>query len=166
MNTLALPWADAARNRAAKTGSRLIENLLCTVIIAISLVCYWVEMPWAIWLSLPPALWVAFESPQVLVALLLLMTPTFPVLRVIDETLGSRDVSSRGLFLAADDPVIVALALAWLWRLLSKSSVRQALFPQAIIGLAILYPAVIAVNLMRLEWQQCQMSLLYYLKWA
>ena len=119
-----------------------------------------------IWVNLVPSLWLAIEAPQTLIALLLFLTPIFPVLRVVDDTLGSREVSSRGLFLSADDPVIVALMLAWLWRQMTGSARKPRLFPGPIAGLLALYPAVVAANLMRLEWQQSLMSFLYYLKWA
>jgi len=166
MSTATLAWPGSRSRAFDHLGPRLIANVICLGIISVALGAYFLETPWMIWLNIIPAVWLAFRSPQILVALLLFLTPIFPVLRVADETLGSREVSSRGLFLSADDPIIVALTLAWLWRQMDGSSKSVRLFPGAIVGLLVLYPAVIAANVMRLEWQQSLMSFLYYLKWA
>ena len=166
MSATTLPWQGSASDRTGRAGTRIIAQVFCAVIAGVALTAFWTDTPWALWFNILPALWLSFRAPHILVSLLLLVTPTFPVLKVVDETLGSRDVSTRGLFLSADDPIIAALVIAWAWRRLNRSASSQPLFPSAFLGLAALYPAVIAVNMLRLDWQQSVMSFLYYLKWA
>jgi hypothetical protein len=167
MSSLAMPqFPHMMPRHSTHAGARLIPQLLCSTIVAFSMIAYLTETPWVIWVNLIPAFWLAVHSPQSLVALLLLLTPIFPVLRVADETLGSREVSSRGLFLAADDPIVVALVAVWVWRRVSRTGRTMRLFPGSLLGLLAVYPAVVAANLLRLEWQQSLMSFLYYAKWA
>ena len=132
---------------------------------AIALTAYWLSYPLLLWTALFPALWIGLMSPARLVQMLLITTPVFPVIRIVQDVLNARQVSTKGVFFSADDPLIAALAVTWAWRWMRSRGASQKLFPSALLGLMLLYPLVIAVNALRLSTDQVIISALYYLKW-
>jgi len=155
------PQVSAESRRRAS----LVPNLLSVAILSMGLVAWYFEIPLALAAVLPPALWLATAAPERLVALLLLTTPLFPVLRLAEDRLNMQQVSTKGAFLSLDDPLVTALATIAIWRLLTRRQSRLPLFPSALAGLACLYPLVIALNALRLDPAQSLVSLLAYLKW-
>jgi hypothetical protein len=133
--------------------------------LAIALASYWLSYPLLLCASIFPALWIGAISPARLVQLLLITTPIFPVIRLVEDVLQSRQVSTKGVFCSADDPLITALILTWIWRWMRHRGNPRKLFPSALLCLILLYPLVIAVNAMRLSPDQVIISALYYLKW-
>lgn len=152
------------RERTGGQGRALVPNLLAVAILAIGLTAYIEGQPLMVWTVLPLGFWLAMQAPEKLIGLLLLTTPMFPVIRVVQDQLGAQQVSTRGLYFALDDPLVLALLFGALLRQL-RAGQRVDLFPAAFLGLALLYPLVIAVNLTRLEPSQSMLSFLYYLKW-
>jgi len=134
-------------------------------VLALAWAAWFAGSAWLLWAAFPPALWLAFASPVRLVQLLLVTTPVFPVLRLAQDDLGVQQVSTKGLFAFVDDPLVLALLIAWLARRLRSAGRAERFFPGALLALALLYPLVTAANLARLEPNQALVSLLYYLKW-
>jgi hypothetical protein len=157
-------WAAAA-GTAFQPRPGILANLLALVILACGGAAWWFEYPFAIVAAFPVALWLAGAAPERLVTLLVLTAPTFPVARVAEEGLNVQRVTAKGAFLSIDDPMIAALAAAAAWRWLSRRGSGAELFPSALAALALLYPCVIALNLLRLEPGQAAVSFLAYLKW-
>jgi len=158
-------WA-AWRGGRNRTRSDSLPNLLAILILGLSGMAWWNSSGVLLWSTLPGAFWIAYSYPARLVSLLALTTPMFPVIRVTEDLVGAQQVSTKGLFFSADDPLIAAFALAWIFRRLGAGNRRFELFPGALIWLLALYPAVIAVNAFRLEPNQVLVSFLYYLKWG
>lgn len=168
MRTQTAAWAVAAQRPErppAGGGRALLPNLLAAAIVAIGLFAYIEGQPLLVWAALPACLWLALQAPEKLIGLLLLTTPIFPVIRVVEDRLGAQQVSTRGLYFTLDDPLILALLLAAVARQLRHPGRRMEWFPLALLGLAAYYPLVIAANMERLEPAQSLLSLLYYLKW-
>ena len=140
--------------------------LIAALTAFIILLGYALESPAILWASLAPALLLAASHPARLVQLLAITTPAFPVLRFTRDLIGAQQVSTKGLFLSGDDPIITALGVAWLMAVLRSGKQSRAWYPNALLWLLILYPAVALANLGRLESNQSTISLLYYLKWA
>lgn len=159
------PAPDAYRERTTGQGRAFLPNLFGSLIVAIGLAAYLEGQPMMVWAALPFSFWLAVQAPEKLVGLLLLTTPMFPVIRVVQDRLGAQQVSTRGLYFALDDPLILALLLGALLRHLARPGNHIELFPSAFLGLAALYPLVIALNATRLESSQSLVSFLYYLKW-
>jgi len=126
---------------------------------------WWADSPVLLWLGFPAALWLAFVSAESLVTILTVTTPTFPVIRLADDMVGAKRVSTKGMFFAADDPLIAALFVAWLWKRMSRREAASPGYPSALAGLILLYPAVLLINAARLDWAQMTVSGLYYFKW-
>jgi hypothetical protein len=166
MTALAAPlpaaeaWAPVHRRRDV-----FLAVAIMTSVPAIGITAWWWNSPLLLWASLVPALWLGCVQPHLLVSLLMLMTPLFPVVRLSYDAIGAQRVSTKGLFVSADDPLVAAMALVAGWRMLSGHRRPLDMTPGALIGLAALYPAVIAINALRLEPNQVQVSLLYYVKW-
>ena len=142
-------------------------SLLIAALTAVTiLVGYALGSPVILWSSLAPALLLAASHPARLVQLLAITTPAFPVLRLTSDLVGAQQVSTKGLFLSGDDPIITALGVAWLLAVLRSGKRSKAWYPNALLWLLILYPVIALANLGRLESNQSAISLLYYLKWA
>ena len=161
----AVPAPGHSRERTTGQGRAFLPNVMGSLIFAIGLGAYIEGQPLLVWAALPFSFWLAIQAPEKLVGLLLLTTPMFPVIRVVQDRLGAQQVSTRGLYFALDDPLILALLLGAGIRQLTRAGKRLELFPAAFLGLAVLYPLVIALNATRLESSQSMVSLLYYLKW-
>jgi O-Antigen ligase len=133
----------------------------------IILLAYFMASPEVLWCSLVPALWLAASHPARLVQLLAVTSPVFPVIRLTADIVGAQQVSTKGMFLSGDDPIITALGVAWL---LSRSRLQgtpsRSWYPSALVWLLVVYPLVSLANLGRLDTNQSTVSLLYYLKWA
>ncbi len=127
---------------------------------------YALTSPLILWLSLAPALWLAATQPIRLVQLLAVTSPIFPVVRVTRDFIGAQQVSTKGLFLSGDDPIIVALGVAWLLATLRTGARTRGAYPTAVLWLLVIYPLVAMANLGRLDSDQSMVSALYYLKWA
>ncbi|MEZ5399634.1 MAG: hypothetical protein R2729_08180 [Bryobacteraceae bacterium] len=132
---------------------------------ALPLAGWWMNQPILLWSAFVPAIALALIAPSRLVLGIAVTTPTFPVLRLANDAVGAGKVSSKGMFLFADDPLILALAIAWLLTRLRYPGDKKRLYPSALFGLAMLYPVVILLNAFRLESNQVLVSGLYYLKW-
>jgi len=161
-------WAPPPRMpeaRPAARGRAVLPNLLAAAIVAIGLFAYVEGEPLLVWAALPAGLWLAVQSPEKLTGLLLLTTPIFPVIRVVQDRLGAQQVSTRGLYFTLDDPLVLSLLLAALARQITRPGRRLEWFPPALLALAAYYPLVIVTNMERLETSQSLLSLLYYLKW-
>lgn len=159
------PVAESYREHTAGQGRAFLPNLLGLLIVAVGLAAYIEGQPMMVWAALPFSFWLAWQAPEKLVGLLLLSTPIFPVIRVVEDRLGAQQVSTRGLYFALDDPLILALLLGAMLRQITRAGKRIELFPAGLLGLAALYPLVIALNTTRLEFSQSMVSFLYYLKW-
>jgi len=146
-------------------GRALLPNLMGCAIAAIGVAAYVEGQPLMVWAALPFAFWLALQAPEKLVGILLLTTPMFPVIRVLQDRLGAQQVSTRGLYFALDDPLLLGLLAAAVLRLVTTPGKRLELFPSALAGLALLYPLVTALNMERLDLSQSLLSFLYYLKW-
>lgn len=159
-----LPTATA---RTKDLGGRWeLSLLLSLAIAAFAVAAYVTASPLVLWLSFGPALWLALNWPKRLVELLVITSPTFPVVRLVTDSIGAQQVSTKGLFLSVDDPILAAFAIAWLARRLQARSAGKGWYPPALLGLLLLYPLVAIANLARLESNHSLVSLLYYLKWA
>jgi hypothetical protein len=166
MPVAATLWTQTGPRRARPArGRAVLPNLLAIVIVAMGLFAYLEGQPLLVWAALPAGLWLAMQSPEKLVGLLLLTTPMFPVIRVVQDRLGAQQVSTRGLYFTLDDPLILSLLVAAVLRGGTALGRRMEWFPTALLGLAAYYPLVIAANVVRLEPDQSLLSLLYYLKW-
>jgi hypothetical protein len=155
------------RQHKLRLGRRegLLAGTMMASVLVIAVTAWWWSWPLLLWMSFGPALWLGCVRPELLVSLLALTTPVFPVLRLSNDVVGAQTVSTKGLFLSFDDPLVAAIATAVLWRALSGRRRPADMTPGALAGLAALYPAVILLNTVRLEPNQSQVSLLYYAKW-
>jgi hypothetical protein len=157
-------WRQSGRPEGAERGEASLFAAVLTAVII--LVGYGFDSPLVLWCSLAPALWLAAAHPLRLVQLLAVTSPIFPVVRVTRDIVGAQQVSTRGLFLSGDDPVIIALAAAWLLAFMRSGARSRGWRPRALLWLLALYPAVVLANLGRLDGNQSIVSFLYYLKWA
>ena len=153
------PGAEYWRRRA------VLPGFLALLIVAIGIAAFVENQPLFVWAALAPGIWLALQAPEKLVGLLLLTTPMFPVIRVLQDGLGAQQVSTRGLFFSLDDPITMALLFGASVQQIRHTGPKMELFPTALLGLAALYPLVIALNLTRLDGSQSMLSCLYYLKW-
>ena len=162
-------WLGSRRMRDAggDSSSRGEASLLAAfATAALILLGYALTSPAILWCSLAPALWLAAAHPARLVQLLAVTAPIFPVVRLTRDLVGAQQVSTKGLFLSGDDPIIAAIGVAWMMVAL-RSGVRHRIwYPSALLWLLLLYLAVAAANLNRLDGSQSAVSFLYYLKWA
>ncbi|MEZ5353957.1 MAG: hypothetical protein R2762_15065 [Bryobacteraceae bacterium] len=142
-----------------------LRKPLLLLALSLPLAGWWLGQPLLLWSALVPAVVLGLIDPASLVASIALTTPVFPVLRLAGDAVGAAKVSSKGLFFSADDPLILALGVAWVASRLRFPGERRDLFPGAAAGLAILYPVVIALNAIRLDTNQVIVSALYFLKW-
>jgi hypothetical protein len=152
-------------SRAARRPGLALCTPLAALVFLLALAGWWFEQPAMLWAAIVPAVILGLIDPSRLVLSIAVTTPTFPVLRLAGETVGAAKVSSKGLFLFVDDPLVLALGMVWLAGRLRFPGERREIFPGALAGLAVLYPLVIAVNAFRLEPNQTLVSALYYLKW-
>lgn len=149
------------------TAVRGEASLIATVLAALLILLgYFFDSPEILWSSLAPCLWLSASHPVRLIQLLAVTSPVFPVVRVTRDIVGAQQVSTRGLFLSGDDPIIVALGIAWLLAFMRSGARTTAWKPRALVWLLALYPAVVLANIGRLESNQSLVSLLYYFKWA
>ncbi len=155
-------FAAPASQQVSSSGLSLIPGLIGLMI---AVVAYWTSSIWLLCTAVIPFLWMGLASPVRLVEMLLFTTPVFPVIRFVQEAVQARRVSTKGLFLSVDDPLIAALVVVWAIRVFQKTRVARELFPSALLWLAILYPSVIAINATRLDFGEVTVSALYYLKW-
>ncbi len=142
-----------------------------TLVTAVATACvillgYALTSPLILWLSLAPALFLAATQPIRLVQLLAVTSPIFPVVRVTRDFIGAQQVSTKGLFLSGDDPIIAALGVAWVLATMRSGARGRAAYPTAVLWLLVIYPLVALANLGRLDSDQSIVSALYYLKWA
>ncbi len=161
-------WPRRLNRAGAEERVRGEASLLATGLTGLTiLLAYFLNSPAVLWCSLAPALWLAISHPARLVQLLAVTSPVFPVVRLTADIVGAQQVSTKGMFMSGDDPIIAALGVAWL---LARSRVRATGWhswrPSALSFLLILYPVVTLANLGRLDTNQSAVSLLYYLKWA
>jgi hypothetical protein len=142
-------------------------SLLAAACVAVAILAgYIFDSIALVWCSLFPALWLAASHPVRLVQLLAITTPTFPIVRLTRDFVGAQQVSTKGLFISGDDPIIAALGVAWLIATLRRSGKMRIWYPNAMLSLLILYPLICVANLARLDTNQSTVSLLYYFKWA
>ncbi len=134
-------------------------------VLALLLAAYWESSPYLLWSALLPALWLAAANPARLVQLLLVTTPAFPVIRMAQDFVGAQQVSTKGLFFSADDPIILALLFAWAGVRMRHPGQGKGICAPAFGWLIVLYPCVILLNGMRLDSNQLIVTTLYYLKW-
>lgn len=132
----------------------------------IILLGYFLASPAVLWVSLLPALGLAATQPFRLVQLLAVTSPIFPVVRVTGNLVGAQQVSTKGLFLSGDDPIVAALGVAWILATMRTGARGRAWYPSALLWLFMLYPLVTLANFGRLDGDQSIVSTLYYLKWA
>ncbi|MFN7925805.1 MAG: O-antigen ligase family protein [Bryobacteraceae bacterium] len=156
----------APTERQGRTGLGAPTWVLGVLYFALALGAWAESSPLLLWAGLPLALWIAMDNPAGLVTMLGLTVPMFPVLRVATDELGAQSVSTKGLFFSADDPLVLALLVAWARSMLARGGKGPAVFPRALVWLMGLYPAVWAVNALRLDWNQWAVCGLYFLKWA
>ena len=156
------------RSYSVATPRRRDEATLAAAVLmaAILLLGYLLSSPATLWVALAPGLWLAATHPARLVQLLAITAPTFPVIRIVRDLVGAQQVSTKGLFLSCDDPIIAALGVAWMLAQMRSAHKRTEWFPAALVWLLVLYPMVNFANLERLEASQTIVSLLYYLKWS
>jgi hypothetical protein len=148
---------------AREPGSSLTPALLYC---AWALAAYFASSPLLLWTGLPLALLIAFRDPGSLILLMAITTPVFPVIRLGSDAFGAQQVSTKGLFFSADDPLAAALLVAWITAKLRCPHRGGGLFPGALAWLLLLYPLAGAANLFRLEANQWIVTGLYYCKWA
>lgn len=162
-------WPSGAQSWQTGEGYRrrsgVLPDFLALLIVAIGVAAHVENQPLVVWAALAPAVWLALQAPEKLVGLLLLTTPMFPVVRVLQDGLGAQQVSTRGLFFSLDDPITMALLFGASVRQIRHTGLKMELFPPALLALAALYPLVIALNMTRLDVSQSMLSCLYYLKW-
>ncbi len=162
-------WFGSHRRRGAGTdsSSRNEASLLAALAAAtLMLLGYAFSSPAILWCSLAPALWLAAAHPARLVQLLAVTAPVFPVVRLTRDIVGAQQVSTKGLFLSGDDPIIAAVGVAWMMVALRSGVRRRIWYPSALLWLLLLYLVIAAANLNRLDSSQSVVSFLYYLKWA
>ena len=152
--------------RISVPSKRPMTLLPAALALLLAILGYLDSSPLPLWMAIFPALWTGLLDPARLVQMLAITTPIFPVLRMASDTVGAQQVSTKGLFFSADDPLILALAISWAWSRLRQTREAVELFPSALLALFALYPLVIGANLMRLSVDQALVSGLYYIKWA
>ena len=157
------PPTQPRRTDAVRGEITLVTALATACIILLG---YALASPLILWLSLAPALFLAATQPIRLVQLLAVTSPIFPVVRVTRDFVGAQQVSTKGLFLSGDDPIIAALGVAWVLATMRSGARARAWYPTAVLWLLVLYPLVAMANLGRLDGDQSIVSALYYLKWA
>ncbi len=161
------PGSRQSDGSAGEASARGQVSLLAAVATAFIIILgYVLESPAILWSSLVPALWLATAHPVRLVQLLAVTTPVFPVVRLTRDLVGAQQVSTKGLFMTGDDPIIAALAAAWLLAAIRSGAGRRKWYPAALLWLLVLYPVIALANLSRLNGSQSVVSFLYYLKWA
>jgi len=177
MSTTIHPWPSTVNENSGWLGShslaiRRSKRINPLSVLPAVLVCvigwsaYWFSSPLLLWTALVPALAAGLASPVRLVQLLVITAPVFPVIRLQQDMVDARQFSTKGLFLSVDDPLIVALVLAWGVAWLRRRQPRAEMFPSALVWLGLVYPLAILANVFRLAPNQTMVSLLYYLKWA
>ena len=162
-------WLESRRRRdtGSDSSSRGEASFLAALATAaIILLGYALNSPAILWCSLAPALWLAAAHPARLVQLLAVTAPIFPVVRLTRDIVGAQQVSTKGLFLSGDDPIIAAVGVAWIMVALRSGVRRRIWYPSALLWLLVVYLAIAAANLNRLDTSQSVVSFLYYLKWA
>src|SRR5262245_20857874 len=156
--------SDIGRPDVASRGE---ASLIAAAMTAFTILLgYVLDSPIVLWCSLVPALWLATSHPVRLVQLLAVTSPVFPVVRLTRDIVVAQQVSTRGLFLSGDDPIIASLSVAWLLAFMRSGARSRTWKPKALLWLFVLYPVVILSNLGRLDNNQSIVSLLYYFKWA
>ena len=156
----------SAKSRPADPGGGEVGIFLVLLTAFIILLGYFFASPAILWVSLAPALALAATQPFRLVQLLAVTSPIFPVVRVTGNLVGAQQVSTKGLFLSGDDPIIAALGVAWILAVMRSGARGRAWYPSALLWLLVVYPLVTLANLGRLDGDQSIVSTLYYLKWA
>lgn len=153
---------------AVATPARRDEGTFAAAILmaAILLSGYFLSSPVVLWAALAPGLWLAATHPARLVQLLAVTAPTFPVIRIVRDIVGSQQVSTKGLFLSCDDPIVASLGVAWILAHMRSAHKRTEWFPAALVWLLALYPVINFANIERLDSSQTIVSLLYYMKWS
>lgn len=159
------PPGTGAEDR--ESGRGVAGLAMAALTVALLLLGCWLPSALILWSSIVPALWLAATHPVRLVQLLVFTSPIFPVVRLTRDLVGAQQVSSKGLFLSGDDPIIAALAAAWLLATIRAGRGKARVwYPRALISLLLLYPVISAANLWRLEFNQGLVSILYFFKWA